>query len=78
MSVCLESRSDLTHLTLHQCEDVVNEWYVTRGNAGERPDPVPATPLDWQVPTLERLWFGSDVEDGQRRLRAFLSCMKVD
>lgn len=61
-----------------RCEDVVNEWYVTRGNAGERPDPVPATPLDWQVPTLERLWFGSDVEDGQRRLRAFLSCMKAD
>jgi hypothetical protein len=28
-------------------EDVVNEWHVSRGNAGARPDPVPATALDW-------------------------------
>ena len=29
----------------------------------------------WSVPTVKRLWFGTNIDDKQRRLRAFLSCL---
>jgi len=30
------------------------------------------------LPTVKRLWFGTNLEDKQRRLRAFLSCLNSD
>eukprot|EP00095_Tigriopus_kingsejongensis_P011331 maker-scaffold195_size270011-snap-gene-1.20 protein:Tk11331 transcript:maker-scaffold195_size270011-snap-gene-1.20-mRNA-1 annotation:"constitutive coactivator of ppar-gamma-like protein 1-like protein" len=37
-----------------------------------------AAELRWSVPTLQRLWFGANPEEKQRRLRAFFSCMRSD
>lgn len=65
--------------TKSKAEDVqVNEWYVTKNNVAERPDPVAPIAMDWDVPTLKSLWLGENSDDGQRRLRAFLSCLKAD
>jgi len=57
-------------------EVVVREW--TPYNDYERPDAVNAVELGWPVPTLQKLWFGSGHEDKQKRLRAFLSCLRSD
>ena len=59
---------------------VVNEWFASEENPEvEKPRPVAVKPLDasLDVPSLETLWFGTEAEDGPRRLRAFLTCMKV-
>ena len=60
-------------------ELIVNEWFATEENPNsERPHPVSLEPLDsGDIPSLESLWFGAEPEDGQRRLRAFLNCMKI-
>ena len=42
---------------------------MARGNAGDRADYVPARALDWDVPKVERLWFGDDAEDKKIRLK---------
>ncbi|KAJ9598878.1 hypothetical protein L9F63_026588 [Diploptera punctata] len=34
--------------------------------------------IGWGVPTIQRLWFGSAIDDKRRRLRAFLTCMRSD
>ena len=60
---------------------VVNEWFATEEHpTAERPRPVTLDPTDkfvTEAPSLESLWFGAEPEDGQRRLRAFLTCMKA-
>ncbi|XP_059487987.1 constitutive coactivator of PPAR-gamma-like protein 1 [Neocloeon triangulifer] len=43
-----------------------------------RTDKVKPERVGWGVPTVQRLWFGSTVDDKRRRLRAFLSCMRSD
>ncbi len=55
---------------------IVREWMPY--NNYEFPDGVEAVELSWAVPTVQRLWFGSQLEDKQKRLRAFLSCMRCD
>lgn len=42
------------------------------------PETVKAEPISWPVPTIQRLWFGTNMEDMRRRLRAFLTCMKSE
>ena len=62
-------------------ELVVNEWFASEENPeAERPRPVTVAPLDpaLDIPSLESLWFSAEPEDGQRRLRAFLACMKAN
>lgn len=44
----------------------------------EKPEAVEAVELPWAVPTVQRLWFGSAVEDKQKRLRCFLTCLHCD
>lgn len=56
----------------------VREWVYTKNNPYRTADIVEATPINWAVPTVQRLWFGSVVDDKKRRLRAFLSCMRSD
>lgn len=56
----------------------VREWVYTKNNPYRTADVVDATPINWAVPTVQRLWFGSVVDDKKRRLRAFLSCMRSD
>ncbi|XP_063361362.1 constitutive coactivator of PPAR-gamma-like protein 1 [Cydia amplana] len=56
----------------------VAEWIYSRVNAGKTPEMVPGVVLDWPVPTVQRLWFGTAQDDKCRRMRAFLSCMRSD
>ena len=54
----------------------VREWLPY--NNYENPYVQECIELKWPVPTAQRLWFGSTVEDKQKRLHAFLSCMRCD
>ncbi|XP_073973684.1 constitutive coactivator of PPAR-gamma-like protein 1 homolog isoform X2 [Rhodnius prolixus] len=56
----------------------IKEWIWSKGNQYEKPDIVKAEPLGWGVPTIQRLWFGTTVDDKRRRLRAYLTCMRSD
>ena len=55
---------------------IIREW--TPYNRYQEPDTVSPLPLSWSVPTVQRLWFGTTVEDKQKRLRAFLAVMSSD
>ena len=54
----------------------VREWLPY--NNYENPYVQECIELNWPVPTVQRLWFGSTPEDKQKRLHAFLSCMRCD
>jgi len=54
----------------------VREWLPY--NNYSTPELVEPKTCQWSVPTLKRLWFGTNYDDKQRRLRAFLSCMNSD
>ncbi|CAK1604276.1 unnamed protein product [Parnassius mnemosyne] len=60
------------------CTVQVAEWIYSRVNPGKSPELVPGIVLDWPVPTVQRLWFGTAQDDKCRRMRAFLSCMRSD
>ncbi|XP_043207106.1 constitutive coactivator of PPAR-gamma-like protein 1 isoform X2 [Amphibalanus amphitrite] len=63
----------------HQIPTVqVREWAYSRANPYTRPDLVTAQPLNWGVPTVQRLWFGTTDDDKKRRMRALLSCVNAD
>lgn len=36
----------------------VREWVYTKNNPYRTADIVEATPINWAVPTVQRLWFG--------------------
>lgn len=38
---------------------------------------VKVKPVPWPVPSVESLWLGVKPENKQRRMKAFLSCMRV-
>lgn len=56
----------------------VNEWIWSPQNEYKRSEAVPAVQLPWAVPTIQRLWFGTLLEDKQRRMKAFLTVMRSD
>ncbi|PSN37579.1 hypothetical protein C0J52_15967 [Blattella germanica] len=56
----------------------VKEWIWSKNNQYQTPDLVKAEQIGWGVPTIQRLWFGSAIDDKRRRLRAFLTCMRSD
>ncbi|CAH2075344.1 unnamed protein product, partial [Iphiclides podalirius] len=60
------------------CQVQVAEWIYSRVNPGKSPEIVSGIVLDWPVPTVQRLWFGTAQDDKCRRMRAFLSCMRSD
>ncbi|XP_032511421.2 constitutive coactivator of PPAR-gamma-like protein 1 isoform X2 [Danaus plexippus] len=60
------------------CTVQVAEWIYSRVNPGKSPEIVHGVVLDWPVPTVQRLWFGTAQDDKCRRMRAFLSCMRSD
>ena len=57
---------------------VIKEWLNRRESTLPKPDLVEATPMEWLVPPVQRLWLGREPEDKTMRLRAFLSCMYSD
>lgn len=54
----------------------IREWVPY--NCYASPEMVSPKTCQWSVPTVKRLWFGTTIEDKQRRLRAFLSCLNSD
>ena len=62
-------RTSSLHVDADEPDLVVKEWYVSRGNAADRADYVPARALDWDVPSVEKLWFGDGAEDKATRLK---------
>ncbi|XP_006619417.1 constitutive coactivator of PPAR-gamma-like protein 1 [Apis dorsata] len=57
---------------------VIKEWVWSKSNPYLTPESVKAEQIGWGVPTIQRLWFGTGIDDKRRRLRGFLTCMKSD
>lgn len=58
---------------------LVKEWWALKGKLLFTPEIAEALSFkDWPVPHLQQLWLGREPEDKNRRMRAFLSCMRCD
>ncbi|XP_028262632.1 constitutive coactivator of PPAR-gamma-like protein 1 homolog [Parambassis ranga] len=58
---------------------MVKEWAAYKGKSPHTPELVEALPFrEWTCPNLRKLWLGKAVEDKNRRMRAFLACMRSD
>ncbi|XP_037654530.1 constitutive coactivator of PPAR-gamma-like protein 1 isoform X3 [Choloepus didactylus] len=58
---------------------IIKEWAAYKGKSPQTPELVEAlTFREWTCPNLKRLWLGKAVEDKNRRMRAFLACMRAD
>lgn len=58
---------------------LVKEWSACKGKTPHTPELVEALPFrEWTCPNLKKLWLGKAVEDKNRRMRAFLACMRSD
>ncbi|XP_076168865.1 constitutive coactivator of PPAR-gamma-like protein 1 homolog [Ptiloglossa arizonensis] len=56
----------------------IKEWIWSKSNPYQFPEVVKAEQIGWGVPTIQRLWFGTGIDDKRRRLRGFLTCMRSD
>ncbi|XP_029668535.1 constitutive coactivator of PPAR-gamma-like protein 1 homolog [Formica exsecta] len=59
-------------------EVIIKEWVWSKSNPYQTPELVKAEQIGWGVPTIQRLWFGTVIDDKRRRLRGFLTCMRSD
>ncbi|XP_040264399.1 constitutive coactivator of PPAR-gamma-like protein 1 [Bufo bufo] len=58
---------------------VIKEWAAYKGKSPQTPELVEALAFrEWTCPNLKKLWLGKAVEDKNRRMRAFLACMRSD
>lgn len=58
---------------------LVKEWWASKGKLLFTPEVTEAVAFkDWRVPPLQQLWLGREPEDKNRRMRAFLSCLRCD
>uniref|UniRef100_A0A8C3AHX7 Family with sequence similarity 120 member A n=1 Tax=Cyclopterus lumpus TaxID=8103 RepID=A0A8C3AHX7_CYCLU len=58
---------------------IVKEWAAYKGKSPHTPELVEALSFrEWTCPNLKKLWLGKAVEDKNRRMRAFLACMRSD
>ncbi|XP_033337606.1 constitutive coactivator of PPAR-gamma-like protein 1 homolog [Megalopta genalis] len=57
---------------------IIKEWVWSKSNPYQVPELVKAEQIGWGVPTIQRLWFGTGIDDKRRRLRGFLTCMRSD
>uniref|UniRef100_G3U8A9 Family with sequence similarity 120 member A n=1 Tax=Loxodonta africana TaxID=9785 RepID=G3U8A9_LOXAF len=58
---------------------IIKEWAAYKGKSPQTPELVEALAFrEWTCPNLKRLWLGKAVEDKNRRMRAFLACMRSD
>ncbi|XP_043934065.1 constitutive coactivator of PPAR-gamma-like protein 1 isoform X2 [Protopterus annectens] len=58
---------------------LIKEWAVYKGKSLQTPELVEALAFrEWTCPSLKKLWLGKAVEDKNRRMRAFLACMRSD
>jgi hypothetical protein len=56
----------------------VKEWVVRRGAMRPAFEIAIAKPVEWKTPSIERMWLGKNVDDKNRRLRAFMTIMHSD
>lgn len=56
----------------------IREWTCPRGGGPPQDQNVVAEPVDWLVSGIQRLWLGATLDDKNRRLRSFLSCLHCD
>ncbi|KAH0630108.1 hypothetical protein JD844_012746, partial [Phrynosoma platyrhinos] len=74
------------HAQSHRsCQDrslspvIIKEWAAYKGKSPQTPELVEALAFrEWTCPNLKKLWLGKAVEDKNRRMRAFLACMRSD
>lgn len=59
-------------------EVIIHEWIWSPNNEYKTPEDVQAVQLQWAIPTIQRLWFGTTFEDKHRRMRGFLTVMRSD
>ncbi|XP_060766499.1 constitutive coactivator of PPAR-gamma-like protein 1 homolog [Neoarius graeffei] len=58
---------------------IIKEWAAYKGKSPHTPELVEALSFrEWTCPNLKKLWLGKAVEDKNRRIRAFLACMRSD
>ncbi|XP_030584319.1 constitutive coactivator of PPAR-gamma-like protein 1 homolog isoform X1 [Archocentrus centrarchus] len=58
---------------------LIKEWAAYKGKSPHTPELVEALPFrEWTCPNLKKLWLGKAMEDKNRRMRAFLACMRSD
>uniref|UniRef100_A0A6J0TJX1 Constitutive coactivator of PPAR-gamma-like protein 2 isoform X1 n=1 Tax=Pogona vitticeps TaxID=103695 RepID=A0A6J0TJX1_9SAUR len=58
---------------------IIKEWSAYKGKSPQTPELVSALAFrEWTCPNIKKLWLGKAVEDKNRRMRAFLACMKSD
>lgn len=58
---------------------IIKEWAAYKGKTPHTPELVEALSFrEWTCPNLKKLWLGKAVEDKNRRIRAFLACMRSD
>uniref|UniRef100_A0A8C5R0L6 Family with sequence similarity 120 member A n=1 Tax=Leptobrachium leishanense TaxID=445787 RepID=A0A8C5R0L6_9ANUR len=58
---------------------IIKEWAAYKGKSPQTPELVEALVFrEWTCPNLKKLWLGKAVEDKNRRMRAFLACMRSD
>uniref|UniRef100_A0A8C8SX79 Family with sequence similarity 120C n=1 Tax=Pelusios castaneus TaxID=367368 RepID=A0A8C8SX79_9SAUR len=58
---------------------IIKEWAAYKGKSPQTPELVSALAFrEWTCPNLRKLWLGKAVEDKNRRMRAFLACMRAD
>ncbi|KAA0707649.1 Constitutive coactivator of PPAR-gamma-like protein 1 [Triplophysa tibetana] len=58
---------------------IIKEWAAYKGKSPHTPELVEALPFrEWTCPNLKKLWLGKAVEDKNRRMRAFLACIRSD
>lgn len=70
--------SCLFHLITDQ-PVIIKEWAAYKGKSPHTPELVEALSFrEWTCPNLKKLWLGKAVEDKNRRIRAFLACMRSD
>ncbi|KAF7249853.1 Constitutive coactivator of PPAR-gamma-like protein 1, partial [Varanus komodoensis] len=56
---------------------IIKEWAAYKGKSPQTPELVEALAFrEWTCPNLKKLWLGKAVEDKNRRMRAFLACMR--
>ncbi|EPY86655.1 hypothetical protein CB1_000303013 [Camelus ferus] len=78
-------RRFVNHVTVHHAvlgtvsPVIIKEWAAYKGKSPQTPELVEALAFrEWTCPNLKRLWLGKAVEDKNRRMRAFLACMRSD
>ncbi|TFJ98292.1 Constitutive coactivator of PPAR-gamma-like protein 2 [Platysternon megacephalum] len=58
---------------------IIKEWAAYKGKSPQTPELVSALAFrEWTCPNLRKLWLGKAAEDKNRRMRAFLACLRAD